>query len=111
MVCGPPRLRSIPSPPNRETILPRIGSTHQYASARIDEDALKSSHGAATVARLVTARGKRLPNLRPNPAFQRQLSAAMSHACRLAGVLNVHAEVDEIHHHLGVRLRLVVAAH
>ena len=44
-------------------------------------------------------------------ALERQLAAAVAHARGLAGVLDVHAEVDEVHHHLRVRLRLIVAAH
>ena len=96
---------------DRQPVFPRIRSTHQHAGLRIDQDALKAAERADAFRHPVTAPGQAGARGLRNGALDQQAVGAVMNARGLTRLLDVHAEVDQVHQHLRVSLRLVVAAH
>src|SRR6185436_10192337 len=100
-----------PSPSDGESILAQIRSAEQDTVFVIDPDRLVAAHRAAALDNGVAARLERAPDLRADAAFDGELLADVPDARRIARLLHVHAEVDDVGDDLRVSLRLVVAAH
>src|SRR5579864_1643943 len=105
---------SVESPTDCQAVLSHVRSAHEYASARIEQDALVATERAAgravhddLVAALLEARAGGLWHV----ALHEQAVAPVVDARGLTGLLHVHAEVDQVDEHLRVALRLVMPAH
>src|SRR4051812_14516651 len=95
----------ISSPPDRQTIFADVGTAHQDARARIEQDSLiaaKRSGRRAGDADFVPALRQAIARRRRHVALDEQPIVAVIDARRLASLLNVHSEVDQIDYNLRV---------
>ena len=80
-------------------------------AAPLDERAIGETDDAFAVDHLVAARREAGAGVGGEGGLQREAGAAVAEARRLARLLDVHAEVDQVGEHLGMSLRLHVATH
>src|SRR5262245_39147715 len=103
--CGPGSI------PDGEAVLPYVGAAHQHSGFRIEADAWIAPETAGGFGDRMTARNEGAAHGGGNRALDAHPVLAMRDAGRFAGFLHVHPEIDQIHEHLCLALRLVIAAH
>src|SRR5438132_7821126 len=119
-----PTARKYVSVANGTTVLARLGAAVQHVGFGIDQDPLVTAAVGAHGTDLVAASFQLFNDRRGNASFRlhgtavgrgaaagRRGGAHVFETRRLAGFLDVHAEVDQIAEHFNVTLRLHVAAH
>src|SRR6478735_4487563 len=95
------------SPSNSQSVFTQIRSAEQYACLLIDRYRLVAAHLAAAIRDFVSLGFERGAHIGADAAFKSKSLARVAHAGGVTGFLHVHAEVDELRHHLRVRLCLV----
>src|SRR5262249_20191390 len=105
-------------------VLARLGAAVEHVRLRVEENALVAAAVGRDARNLVSppaqlfhdrvreaAFGPHAPAVRPARTARRRRGADVFQTRRLAGLLDVHAEVDQVNQYLDLALRLHVTAH
>src|SRR5262245_32298822 len=96
---------------DRETVLSHVGSAHHHPGRAIELDALITAESADALRHRVAAPRQLRADIERHGALDHQAVRGVVDSRRLASFLHIHPEVDDVHEHLCVPLRLVIAAH
>src|SRR6266568_3234305 len=94
-----------------EAVFTGIGPSDKDAGPRIDQNSLITAPCIDGIGHVVPFSYKAGTNRRLESRLQQDVLAGMPKSRRFSGLLNIHAEIDEVNHRLYVALRLVIAAH